>query len=36
VLLSPGCASFDQYSGYEQRGRCFKDIARALSEEACR
>jgi UDP-N-acetylmuramoylalanine--D-glutamate ligase len=30
VLLSPACASFDQYSGYEQRGRHFKELVRAL------
>lgn len=30
VLLSPACASFDQYSDYEQRGRIFKYLVRAL------
>ncbi len=29
VLLSPACASFDWYNGFEQRGRHFKDCVRA-------
>ena len=30
VLLSPACASFDAFSGYEERGRHFKEIVNAL------
>ena len=34
VLLSPACASFDQYSGYNERGRHFKRLVHALAERS--
>ena len=30
VLLSPTTSSFDQYSGFEERGRHFKQIVNSL------
>jgi UDP-N-acetylmuramoylalanine--D-glutamate ligase len=30
VLLAPACASFDQFTSYEHRGRVFKDLVRSL------
>lgn len=32
VLLSPACASFDMYDGYEARGRDFKALVKALED----
>lgn len=31
ILLSPGTSSFDQFTGYEQRGNAFRDLVHQLS-----
>jgi UDP-N-acetylmuramoylalanine--D-glutamate ligase len=31
VLLAPACASFDQFSSYEHRGRVFKELVHSLA-----
>jgi len=30
VLLSPGCASFDEFRDYKDRGRVFQELVRTI------
>jgi UDP-N-acetylmuramoylalanine--D-glutamate ligase len=33
VVLAPACASFDQFTSYEHRGKVFKELVRALEKK---
>ena len=33
ILLSPACASFDQFAGFEERGNYFKNLVELLPGE---
>jgi UDP-N-acetylmuramoylalanine--D-glutamate ligase len=33
IMLSPGCASFDMFNDFEDRGRQFKDAVRKITDE---
>jgi UDP-N-acetylmuramoylalanine--D-glutamate ligase len=32
VVLAPACSSYDQFDNYEQRGRVFKELVKALQD----
>jgi UDP-N-acetylmuramoylalanine--D-glutamate ligase len=34
VVLAPACASFDQFQGYEHRGRVFKELVRLIQRKS--
>ena len=33
VLLSPACSSYDMFKNYPERGRCFKQLVRELTNK---